>query len=360
MRIAVDARPLLYPHTGIGRYTRALLERMIPMGGEWWLYFPCKSPAGLNLGSSINLRECSLMGSSPLDHLFVQLFYPKWAITDKIDCFWSPRHHLPLLLPSKIATILTIHDLVWLKHPSTMAAGAKWLERALMPASVKKSRCLICVSKFTEREVLDLWPSAGSKAQVIYPGADFSALNTSQAKTSQPSRRFILAVATIEPRKNLNLLIEAFAGLREKNLLREDLVIVGGDGWKTTLPERSISGVHLLKNVSDERLAELYGTAEFLVQPSLYEGFGLPVAEAMNCGTPVVVPAGGVLEEVAAEAGVTFDPYSVNSLSQSILALTSQPRMLSGLREHAARRAMSFRWEEAAKETFAILRSTAR
>ena len=157
MKIAIDVRPLTSNLTGIGRYTQNILSELIDVSPEheWFLYAHC--PLTINLSEKPNVHVRT--GNLSLDRtstLFAQIFFPIWAYKDKIDIFWSPRHHLPILLPNKIKKIVTIHDIVWKRYPKTMTHLGWFLEYLLMPISVRSSDHILAVSEFTKNELVEV------------------------------------------------------------------------------------------------------------------------------------------------------------------------------------------------------------
>ena len=164
MRIAVDARPLLYPHTGIGRYTRELLQRMQSASDHTFCLYADRPIDGQWQEQDFLIRYGD--NATPgLASLFVQIAYPYWCGRDNVDVFWSPRHHLPLALSRPC--VVTIHDLVWRKVPETMTGGGRALERVLMPASVRKAKRIIAISESTANDLKDWMPRLSANIHTI-------------------------------------------------------------------------------------------------------------------------------------------------------------------------------------------------
>ena len=174
MRIAVDAKLLSSPLTGIGRYTHALLEQLIPMGHQWFLYSDKPFQSNLTSNPRVSARHGNARPASRGGLVWSQWHYNRWAIQDVVDLFWSPRHHLPLLLPRRLPRVVTIHDLVWKQFPETMPSRSLWLERLLMGPSIASADRVICVSKFTASEVSRYYPAAVGKCRVIHEAAEES------------------------------------------------------------------------------------------------------------------------------------------------------------------------------------------
>ena len=229
MRIAVDARPLSAPLTGIGRYTQALLQEMVASGHQWFIYSDRPLQVPLPESPRISVRYGSAAGGTPGSLRWAQWGFARWAIQDVVDVFWSPRHHLPLLLPARIASVVTIHDLVWCQFPETMKPKNLLLERVLMGPSIAAADKVICVSKFTASEVSRYYPSAVGKCRVIHEAANLPTQRNHGSVEGIPSR-YLLFVGTLEPRKNLPRLLHAYAQLKDDEHV-PPLVIVGGGGW---------------------------------------------------------------------------------------------------------------------------------
>ena len=357
MRIAIDARPLASPLTGIGRYTESLVRRLVQSDDhEWFLYSDRPLATNLPDSSNVTIRTGDARGGSPGSLRWAQWEYVKWAKQDQIDTFWSPRHHLPLLLPDRIRTVVTIHDLVWKRYPETMQRKNYWLEKFLMGPSIQKADQVICVSGFTKKEVSHFYPKATEKCTVVYEAADLPPLST-ELLPDEVKEPYLLFVGTLEPRKNLARLLKAYASLNKHEV--PGLGLVGGQGWGDLVLEETLNDldlatrVKLLGYVSDDELQTLYSKASCLLMPSLYEGFGLPALEAMQHSVPVIYSKGTSLEEVVGSGGIAVDPESTIEIASAILSLTSADD--SALSSNARNQAARFSWDTAAEQTLQVL-----
>ncbi|MEE4193530.1 MAG: glycosyltransferase family 1 protein [Halieaceae bacterium] len=361
MRIAVDARPLASPLTGIGRYTRAMLDAMVARGHQWFLYSDRPLQVAIPSNPRLWARHGDAVGGTPGSLRWAQWQYPRWAVQDVVDLFWSPRHHLPLSLNRRIASVVTIHDLVWRQFPETMRPKNLWLERMLMGPSIRTADRVICVSRFTASEVSRYYPSAVGKCQVVHEAAAENVALTRPA-ISLPEN-YLLFVGTLEPRKNLPRLLNAYASLQEDAAI-PPLVIVGGEGWGNEnlsgrIEALGLSGrVTLCGYVSDAELQAIYAGAHCLLMPSLYEGFGLPVLEAMQHGVPVIASSTSSLPEVAGDAGLLINPYSVPELAAAIRQIVHDKELHAELSKRAQDRAEHFSWQRAAEETLQLFEET--
>ena len=356
----MDARPLSHPGTGIYRYTFELLQRMCDMGGEWYFYSPQaydkREFASANIVHRI-LPTPAVLGGSQAS----QLLFPYWALRDGIELFWGPRHHLPVLLPSRINTVLTVHDLVWQKHGDSKRASRRMAERLLMPGSLRRADKVVTVSQFIASELALAYPDVSSRLSVIHSGSGFSRAAPAPAIVGTASDYFLF-VGTMEPRKNLPRLLRAYQSYVQRCPDAKTLRVVGGDGWGGVDPIRLVAdlglenAVQIEGKISDERLAQLYAGAHALVMPSIYEGFGLPVVESLAHGVPAIISRDSALSEVAGPAGYAVEPSSEESICEALLALTLERPTYERLRASASRRRADFDWDRSAKSMFSLLR----
>lgn len=342
MRIGIDISQIVY-QTGVSRYTVELVENLLKIDQEnqYVLWAGSLRQRSLIKAFAAKLPRKVKLVLTPLspklaDWAFNRLDLPLGL--ENIDVFHASNWTIPRM---NCPVVTTIHDLTFLKFPDEhlpyyVAAHKSHLERAKA-----KAAAVIAVSQATKRDLIDQG-FLTDKVQVIYEAASamFKPIKTKR----QP---FILSVGTQEPRKNIQRLIEAWRPLKR----RYELVITGKFGWgERTKP---IKGVRLLGFVSDEELVKLYCQTQVFVYPSLYEGFGLPVLEAMACGCPVVTSGVSSLPEIGGEAAVYVEPTSVTSITQGIKIALEQS---AKLRRLGLEQAKQFSWEKTARETLKIYR----
>jgi glycosyltransferase involved in cell wall biosynthesis len=360
IKIAVDARPLSDPRGGIRRYTSNILREFASQGGPHRFFLYSDRPIHMEfpLPSHWSVR-IGLLRRSGFSTLFAQLFFPVWARIDGIDVFWSPLHQLPLLLPARVRKVVTIHDLVWKRYPKTMKRGGRLVEAVLTPRSLSISDQVIAVSQFTRSELHTLIPDFTGKIDVIY---EASSLEAREPPVSNPvSNPYFLYVGSSEPRKNMRRMLHAYSDYARHSSRPHDLVIVGADSWG----DFSVTGfvqelglnsqVHLFRDVDDDTLLTLYANARACIMVSLYEGFGLPLVEAMQCGVPMIVSRNSAMEEIAGDAAMLVDPYDENSIARALTLMTEDEGIHRGLAERVRVQGGRFCWKQAAAETMALL-----
>ncbi len=295
--------------------------------------------------------------------LWEQLVQPIEVIRLGIDLLHSLAFVQPLLRPC--LSVVTIHDLSFILFPASFRRLNRLYLSHLTRLSVKEADMVIAVSQNTKRDLVRLFGLDEEKVCVIYHGTNESfqpiashPLENFRKRRGLPES-FILFVGTMEPRKNLERLLEAFAQVKKDSKLPHKLVIAGPRGW---FSEKTLAAAERL-GLEDEVLfsgyipqKELpfwYNAAQAFVYPSLYEGFGLPVMEAMACGVPVITSNTSSLPEVVGEAGVKIDPYSVEELSRALQEVLTNKDLRSALIDKGLAQAKKFSWRKAAQETLA-------
>lgn len=331
--IVVNARTLLQPLTGVQRYAQELLSRHPDL--------PRVAPKSGSEGFK--------------GHLWEQFQLPGLV---RGRLLWSPGNTGPLSVPHQV---LTIHDLATLDHP-------EWFDRkfalwygALLPMLARRVEHILTVSQYSRRQILRQFGLPEDRVTAIPLAADprfkpFTAAEAEDYRRKQQLNRYVLAVGSLEPRKNLRLLFEAWTQWKDRPQDLE-LVVAGGAGKVFSsigFPEPP-PGVRLLGRVPDEELPILYAAAEIFVFPTLYEGFGLPPLEAMACGTPVITTEVTSLPEVVGEAGWYCDPHDVQSLIAALRTLTENPECRQEMTQQGLTRACQFSWDRTAQATWDVL-----
>lgn len=288
--------------------------------------------------------------------------------TPKVDVVFSPTHYIPRFV--SLPRVMSIMDLSYLSFPELFKPKdlhqlVRWTQYSAAHAA-----SIFTISEFSKNAIIDTYHVPGEKVVVTYPG--LSSL-TSMGTTDKYhiAKHYILSVGTIQPRKNYTRLIEAFSEFLKKNKQKFgtiDLVIVGKKGWlyEEILKAPSTYGVKdrvkFLDFVPDSDLPSLYKQALCFALPSLYEGFGLPVLEAMAQGCPVVVSSTSSLPEIAGKAGIYVTPEDIDSITKGLLTAVRQRNLIQGKTriKKGLEQVKKFTWEEAAKGTIAVLERIAR
>jgi glycosyltransferase involved in cell wall biosynthesis len=330
LRVGFDVSALALTRAGTARHIRGLLSALE--------------------AKDVEVRRYGFGGRSrtvvPLRDLYWYLgALPAKARRDGVDVLHCPTHRAPTR--SRVPLVVTFHDLAVLRHPETFNRWTQSYSRWALPRIVRAARRLIAVSEFTKRELLELLEVPEEKVRVIpnAVGEPFSADGEAAAGD------YVLAVSTLEPRKNLSRLVE---GYRRAGLNGLPLLIAGARGWGAVKVEGA--GVRWLGEPDDEELARLYRGARCVAYVSLYEGFGLPVLEAMACGAPVVAARTGALEEVAGGAAVLVDPLDPDAIAAGIGEAIERR---DELRPLGLSRARVFDWPKVAQQTAEVYREAA-
>jgi glycosyltransferase involved in cell wall biosynthesis len=326
MRVAIDVSALRQTRAGTARHLAALLEHL-------------EREAGLEL-VRLAWGGGGRLAAAARDTFWYPAALPLRArLVDVLHC---PTFRGPLRC--SVPLVVTVHDLAVLRRPEAFNRWTRSYSRAVVPRVVRAADRVIAVSEFTRREVVELLGVPEGRIRVVpnAVGPEFV------PEGAAAGGEFVLAVATFEPRKNLVRLADAArrAGV--------ELRVVGAPGWGAV--ELDGNGVVRLGRVPDDELARLYRGALCVAYPSLYEGFGLPVLEAMACGAPVVTSAAGATEEVAGGAAVLVDPLDPDSIAAGIAEAIGRRDELSRLgRERAA----AFSWDGSARATADVYRELA-
>lgn len=282
-----------------------------------------------------------------------------------LDVFFTPTHYLPLFAPKK--SVVSILDVSYIYFPELFKKKdliqlKKWTEY-----SANKSRKILTISSSSKSDIIKEYRVPEDKVEVIYPGINTSLGTGNTLKMEDIEKKFgikskyILFVGTIQPRKNIKRLIEAYSKIDTE----VSLVIVGRRGWQyeEILNAPEVFGVKekvkFIENVSDEDLPSLYKNAEFFILPSLYEGFGIPVLEAMNYGVPVITSKVSSLPEVGGDAALYIDPENVSDIASKMEKLLKDSDLRQELIKKGKKQKEKFSWEISAAQTLEVLEEVA-
>jgi glycosyltransferase involved in cell wall biosynthesis len=321
MRVGFDISPLDQTRAGTARYIE-----------------------GIDALDDVELVRVCHRGSGPIATVYRDAWWytvtlPRLAKGERLDVLHCPTFRGPIS-PPPMPLVVTVHDLAVLRHPETFNQWTRRYSRSCVPRVARAASRIVAVSEFTKRELVELLGTPPGKVTVIPNGV--AGVFSPEGPTAEGD--YVLAVGTLEPRKNLERVQVA------AHMAGVELRVVGARGWG------GVQAAGWQGRVSDVELARLYRGAKCLVYASLYEGFGLPIAEAMACGTPVVTSRGGATEETAGGAAVLVDPHDPARIAAGIADATSRR---DELRMLGLKRARAFSWDEAARATAELYRGVA-
>ena len=378
MKIAVNATPLLFPLTGIGKYLFHLMEALEASQAEIepCYFYGYRWDSALRTSRSPGITpeiKKLVMGMLPRPYQFRRVLENR-AFGRGVKRLKPDLYHEPNFLPLDFdgPTVITIHDLSCFCYPETHPAYRVEAMRRHLPEAVERAARIVTDSLFVKEEVSAYFGIAAEKivsiplgVSPIFHRREAQETRSTLSQWQLQHGQYLLAVGTLEPRKNLGQVLNAYKMLPERLTRDYPLVVVGMNGWKNKelapeLARLAQSGqVKLLGYVSDSDLAMLYAGAAMLVYPSLYEGFGLPPLEAMASGIPVITSGRASLPEVVGDAGFSIHPEDVEGLADAMLELLQDPLERRRLADAGWHRSRLFSWERCAVETAAVYRTVA-
>ncbi len=365
MRVGVDYTAAINQSAGIGRFVRCLFGALTELDqtNEYVLLHaapPPGRPAALPAAPNVSRRE--LRFNERIMNIVwhrLKIPFPVDLLTGPLDIFHSPDFVLPPV--RQATTILTVHDLGFLLYPECADQRLRaYLEQAV-PRSVARADYIVADSENTKNDLVCLLDADPDRVSVIPGGVDSRFQPAPQSAVADVRRTYglehpyVLAVGVIEPRKNFPRLIEAFARFRRQADQPYQLVIAGGKGWLSDETyreaERSAfaSDIRFTGYVPDAHLPALYSGARVFAYPSLYEGFGLPVLEAMACGTPVVCANTSSLPEFAGDAAYLVPPEDPGAIASALETVCGEDGLRNQLHQRGCERARAYRWERSAE-----------
>lgn len=368
MKIAFDLTPLYDHLTGIERYNLNIAKSIIEQHpeAEYILLFKNEVPKKFE---SIIRQNNVTYKILPAGN---KLFFIQWRLFRALnniaaDYYLFLSFTSPVLF-KKERIINAIHDLTCWDFPESIPTKMKWYYRYTYHVAIKRSWKIVTVSQFSQKQICQRYHLSKTHVPVIYDGLtdifknDFSRNSNLKKKYGLPNQ-YLLSLSTLEPRKNLQLLLKAYTELIESGTNLPDLVLAGRQGWKledvvgSNISNIVKSRVHFTGFIDDEDLPQLYRDADLFIFPSKYEGFGLPVIEAMSQGTLVLSSDAASLPEVINGNGMTFKSQDIKSLKGKILEflqLSSDKK--SELCHNAKNRALSYNWDTEANKLFSIMK----
>lgn len=401
MRIGIDCRTILNPGygeaAGVGHYTFFLVSNLLKIDkeNEYVLFFDnllSKNAAEEMVSGALNVKIKFFPFHQYKHYLpfaFSHLLTSGAIEKEKLDVFHSPAYTLPLAYHGK--SIVTVHDLAIYKNPKWFPGkfllGQSFSTKTLVPKSLKKADKIIAVSENTKKDITEIFKIDPGKVEVIYEGVEFRNLPKKSETTCGVEsevcfedlkikyglkNNYVLFLGTIEPRKNIVALIRAFCDLisRDKNLEKKyQLILAGAKGWKYEKVFKEMG--ECLKNLGDkgevkyigyvpgrEKFSLMRGAACF-VFPSFYEGFGLPVLEALSLGVPTITSDRASLPEIAGQAAILVDPGKVSEISGALGKILVDKNLREELGKRGTEQARKFSWKKCAEETLRVYKNIA-
>lgn len=374
LSVAFNAVALMSPLTGIGQYAKHLLQELDADEGMDVQKFYAKT-------WSKDVREDGepLMGSrlkSVLKKWLPQSYdYSRYVqqrfFTSGVRKFKPDLYHEPNFLAFKFEgpSVITVHDLSWIRYPEMHpAARVRAMDKFFEPGLRRASR-ILTDSDFVKQELVDVFGVNPDTIHPVYLGveSDFQPRDSAQTLSTLSRHglkhgHYLLAVGTLEPRKNLQVALRAFMTLPPAVRRQYPLVLVGMKGWHTSNLEQQLAPlihageVMQLGYLDREDLTKVVAGACALIFPSVYEGFGLPLLEAMACAVPVIASNQSSIPEVVGTTGLLVDPHDVEQLAQAMLQLTQAPDIRASLAAQALERSRQFSWANCARETANVYR----
>jgi glycosyltransferase involved in cell wall biosynthesis len=377
-QIGIDITSALTQGGGIGRYTRELVRALVNIesNNQYTLFSARIAPSlsqkqqpllnSLTSLSKVTYRPAAL-GEQWLYRLWYRLRFPipVQVFTGRLDLFHSPDFVLPPI-SGDISTLLTVHDLSFIHFPHAFPPTLVDYLNRVVPWSVARATHILADSNSTKMDLEQYWAVPQEKITVLYSGVSEEYLPVKDPVRLAQVRDiydlgkspYLLSVGTVQPRKNFQMLVKAFAPIARRH--PHNLFIAGGKGWleDEMMAEASRQGVadrvRFLGFVADENLPALYSGSSLFLFPSLYEGFGLPVLEAMACGVPTIISNSSSLPEVGGDAALQLGPELPEAWSEGMDQVLSDEVLADSLTEAGFIQVQRFNWTMAARKLLAV------
>ncbi len=381
MHVGINAQLLSYSQNyrngGVSRYIRYLLAALEEQAGEHEYTVFVNGQDVVDRLSAQNPRFSYLSAPWPESRpaarvAWEQLTLPGLIRQRQIDVLHSPVNVLPIWLPRQCAGVVTLHDLAFLRFPEVLTRPKRFYHRTFTVRSISRAAMVISVSESTKQDAVKLAGVPAGRVQVVHPYLDERFSRQPSLEEVAAFRRergcadgFLLYLGTLEPRKNITTLIEAYALLREKYGRREKLALAGGKGWLYDAIFARVKELGLTEAVvfpgfvADDEQVLWYTAAAAFVYPSLYEGFGLPVVEALACGTPVVTSNVSSLPEAGMGVALMVDPRDADALAAAIYSALTDKAVQARTHQMASAVAQRFSARAMAAQTIAVYEQAA-
>ncbi len=377
MKIGIDARFALRKRRGIGNYVLNLIRNLgeIDRTNRYILYVDCDDVENI-LPVQKNFTTKKLLLSNYF--IWEQLILPMQAKKDNLDILHCTGNTAPIRMGKKIKLIITIHDVMYLKDYSELPRSPSMYQRCgriyrktIVPRAVRNVFKVITVSRFSKNDVIKHLTEVGEdRISVVHEAVDemFCVLEKNDAVVetkdkAEVSEDYILTLGGTDLRKNTQLVIEAYLKLKEESKISEKLVIVGIPNWQKTQFCKVVQESPYRKDIivtdfiTKDDLVLLYNNATVFLYPSLYEGFGLPVLEAMSCGVPVITSNATAIPEVAGDAAFLMETLDVDTMKETIATVLENYQLRQNLIEKGFKQVKNFSWRKTATQTLKIYES---
>ena len=373
MRIAVNTRFLLHDKLeGVGIVTDEVMKRMVTSHpeDEFDYYFDRKYDKRFVQSPNIHPHVYPPVTRLPfLIRLWLNQPVRRNVTKNKADVFFSPDGFIPLGMP--VPKVSMFHDVAYLRYPEYLQPRIRKFYAKWIPRYLAYTQHIITVSEFSKSELIDGYKVHPDKISVVYNGITdaYKPLNNVQQDETRnkytQGRPYFVFLGALHPRKNVLTLVKAFDHFKSYNSSDVQLILAGRDAWhnkdlfETIEKSPFKKEIHLPGYVRTDDAVPLVASASAMIYPSIYEGFGLPVVEAMACGVPVICSNVSSLPEVAGNAALQFDPMDVEQLSQHMRSVITDQPLRGKLIQRGNERSMDFSWDKAAENIYSILKQVA-
>lgn len=339
-KVIIDAQMLARINTtGMGRYIQELLSFLTKNTDFEWIV---KQPKPIKFYRTI------------WEHTIL----PFYSLVEKSDILFCPSNIVPFFVPKKVKLIVTIHDLRVKRFPDSFSKGTRTYYNLNYLTLFNRADAIITVSEFSRNEIIEYYPQAKEKIFVIPNG-----INLERFKFLDiPRKKQILFIGAIAKHKNIKAILKAFLMIKDK--IEHRVVIVGkkdsgmpnDEEIQDLIKQIPSERIVFTGKLSDEEIVKVYNESEIFVFPSIYEGFGLPVLEAMACGCPVIASNQSSIPEVCGDSALLFDPLNPEELAEKILLLANNPDLRNKLTQKGLERVKLFSWENSAKKHIEVFK----
>ena len=364
MRIGINGRFLIAKRTGVQRAAYNLIKTLVEVDRDnEYIIFTGKEQQGSpewNYPNVTVVGDDLIPSESIRNHIWEQVRLPRLALKYKIDILHSPANVAPLFYRGK--SIIHIHDLCFVVNPQWYSFAFRTLYNLIIPQLAKRATKVVTNSNNSKNDLLQFFGLSAEKVSLVYWAVDdvFSLPPTQEVKDNRYMEEdYILYVGSLEPRKNINILIEAYEKLRhEYPAIKTKLILIGGESplfASVQLKAREFRDDVIFKGfVTDLELGEFYRRAKLVAYPSLYEGFGLPPLEAMASGVPVVTSSTSSIPEVVGKAAFLIDPKNREQLTKAMHRVLTDRTLRESMIKAGSQRVLRFNWYRVARGVLAV------